>query len=101
MLQREGDSTELVLGEGILQVPSEFIRHPVLLQRVTLRFDPAGPEFCFDSATEKVELHSALLRLVSSVDARMIGVFDKELDGQAIEPLGGQSTTGLLRRLVL
>src|SRR5690348_11672546 len=44
-MQREGDRTELILGDGILDVPTEQIRYPVLLQRLNLRFDPAGPEF--------------------------------------------------------
>lgn len=99
-IQREGDRTELVLGDGILDVPADLIRHPILLQRLNLRFDPAGPEFRFDAGTEQVELHRALLRLVPSLDERMIAQFDKELDAAPVEPLGGQSTTGFLRRLV-
>lgn len=99
-IQREGDRTELVLGDGILDVPADLIRHPVLLQRVNLRFDPAGPEFSFDTGTEKVELHRALLRLVPSIEGRMIAQFDKELEAALVEPLGGESTTGFLRRLV-
>ena len=99
-MQREGDRAELVLGDGILDVPEHVISHPVLLQRVNLRFDPAGPEFRFDAGTEKVELHRALLRLVPNVDARMIAQFDKELETTPVEPLGGESTTGILRRLV-
>src|SRR5204863_9955475 len=76
------------------------IRHPVLLQRLNLQFDPAGPEFRLDAGTEKAELHRALLRLAPDVQARMIAQFDKELDAVPIEPLGGESTTGFLRRLV-
>lgn len=99
-MQREGDRTELVLGDGILEVSAERIRYPVLLQRVNLRFYPAGPEFRFDTGTEKVELHRALLRLVPSIEGRMIAQFDKELEATPVEPLGGESTTGFLRRLV-
>ncbi|MGD0948948.1 MAG: AAA domain-containing protein, partial [Candidatus Binatia bacterium] len=99
-MQREGDRAELVLGDGILDVPEHVIDHPVLLQRVNLGFDPAGPEFRFDTGTEKVELHRALLRLVPNVDARMIAQFDKELETTPVEPLGGESTTGFLRRIV-
>ncbi len=99
-IQREGERTELVLGDGILEVSSDLIRHPVLLQKLNLRFDPAGPEFSFDTGTEKVELHRALLRLVSSVESPMIAQFDKELEETPVEPLGGESTTGFLRRLV-
>jgi hypothetical protein len=99
-MQRESDRVELVLGDGILEVSADSIRHPVLLQRVNLKFDPAGPEFRFDCGTEKVELHRALLRLVPSIEGRMVAQFDKELEAATVEPLGGESTTGFLRRLV-
>lgn len=99
-MQRESDRTELVLGDGILGVSEEAIRYPVLLQRVNLKFDPAGPEFRFDTGTEKVELNRALLRLVPRIEGRIIAQFDKELEATPVEPLGGESTTGFLRRLV-
>ncbi len=99
-MQREGDRTELILGDGILDVPTELIRYPVLLQRLNLRFDPAGPEFRFDTGTEKVELQRALLRTVPSIEGRMIAQFDKELEAAPVEILGGDTTTGFLRRLV-
>jgi len=35
-MQREGDRTELVLGDGVLEASAALIRHPVLLQRVNL-----------------------------------------------------------------
>jgi very-short-patch-repair endonuclease len=99
-MQREGDRVELVLAEGMLNVADCFICHPVLLQRVNLEFDPSGPEFCFHTGTEKPELYRALLRLVPSIEGRMVAQFDREMDAGAIEPLGGESTTGFLRRVV-
>jgi len=93
-MQREGDRTELILGDGILDVPTELIRYPVLLQRLNLRFDPAGPEFRFDTGTEKVELQRALLRTVPSIEGRMIAQFDKELEAAPVEILGGETRRG-------
>lgn len=75
-MQREGDRVELALGDGMMSVPDQLIRHPVLLQRVNLEFDPSGPEFRLHTGTEKVELHRALLRLVPSIEGRMIAHFD-------------------------
>lgn len=100
MMQREGDRVELVLADGMLAVMEHLIRHPVLMQRVNLEFDPSVPEFRFNTGTEKVELHRALLRLVPSIEGRMIAHFDKELEEQPVEPLGGESTEGFFRRLV-
>ncbi len=100
MMQREGDHVELVLADGMLSVPEHCIQHPVLLQRMNLEFDPALPEFRLTVGTEKVELHRALLRLVPSIEGRMIAHFDKDLEEQPVEPLGGESTAGFFRRLV-
>jgi very-short-patch-repair endonuclease len=100
MMQREGDRVELVLADGMLNVTEQFVRHPVLMQRVNLEFDPGKPEFRFNTGTEKVELHRALLRLVPSIDGRMIAHFDKELEQQLVEPLGGASADGFFTRLI-
>jgi len=99
-IQREGDNIELMLAEGMLHVPDHFILHPVIMQRVNLEFNPSVPEFRFNTGTEKVELHRALLRLVPNIDGRMIAQFDKELEEQPVEPLGGDITEGFFRRLV-
>ncbi|MDH5320582.1 MAG: AAA family ATPase, partial [Nitrospira sp.] len=100
MIQREGDQVDLVLADGMLSVPEHGIHHPVLMQRIYLEFDPLLPEFRFNTGTEKVELHRALLRLVPSIEGRMIAHFDRELEEQPVEPLGGESTDGFYRRLV-
>ncbi len=101
-LQREGDRAELVLGEGLLELIDPLIRHPVLLQPVALEFNRSGPvpEFRFHTGTARAELNRALLREVPSIEPRMIAQIDKELETMPIEPLGGESTTGFLRRLV-
>ena len=99
-MQRESDRVELVLADGMLAVPSQWVRHPVLMQRVNLEFDPSVPEFRFATGTEKVELHRALLRNIPNIVASMITHFVGELELQPIEPLGGESVTGFFRRLV-
>ena len=99
-IQREGERLELVLADGVLSVPQESVRHPLLMQRINLEFDPSVPEFQFSTGTEKVELHRALLRLVPGIEGRMIAQFDRELESQPVEPLGGASASEYLRRLV-
>jgi very-short-patch-repair endonuclease len=99
-MQREGDRVELIIADGMLCEETQVIRHPVLLQRINFEFDPAVPEFKFSTGTEKVELHKALLRMVPSIEGRMIAYFDKELETHPVEPLGGESTAGFLRSLI-
>jgi very-short-patch-repair endonuclease len=99
-IQREGGRVELVLADGMLRLADPWIQHPVLMQRIGLEFDPTIPEFKFNTGTEKVELHRGLLRLVPTIEGRMIAHFDRELEVQPVEPLGGNSTDGFFRRLV-
>lgn len=100
MMEREGDRLEVVLADGMLCVEDHQIRHPVLVQEITLDFDPSGPEFRFFAGTAKVELQRTLLRLVPTIEGRMIAHFDQELEGEPIAPLGGESVEGFFRRLV-
>ena len=99
-MQREGDRLELVVADGMLCVEEHLVKHPVLLQRISLDFDPSSPEFRFFAGTEKVELHRALLRLVPTIEGKMIAHFDQELEAEPVEPLGGEGAEGFFRRLV-
>ena len=99
-MQRDGDRLELVLADGLLCVDEHHLRHPILLQRLTLEFDPTGPEFRFFAGVEKTELQRALLRLVPTIEAKMIARFDDQLETEPVDPLGGERTEGFLKRLV-
>ena len=99
-MQRDGDRLELVLADGLLCVEEHHLKHPVLLQRLTLEFDPTGPEFRFFAGVEKIELQRALLRLVPTIEARMIARFDDQLETEPVDLLGGERTEGFLKRLV-
>ena len=99
-MQRDGDRVELVLGDGILCIKELGIKHPVLLQRISLEFDPFGPEFSFSSGMEEVQLQRTLLRQVPIVQASMIAHIDRELESESPDPLGGVPTDGFLKRLV-
>ena len=91
---------ELVVAEGMLSVPNLYIKHPILFQRVSLAFNASVPEFSFSTGTDKIELYKALLRLVPEIDGRMIATLDQELDERPVEPLGGVSASGFLRRVI-
>lgn len=99
-IQREAERVELVLADGMLCVPDSSIRHPVLLQRVALEFDPSVPEFQFHTGTETPALNRALLRLAPTIEGRMIAHFDTQLEATPVDPLGGESTAGFLRTLI-
>ena len=64
-IRREGETVELVLADGILQQrTSDFaIDHPLLLQRVELKFDPSVPAVILEQADRPPELLGRLLTL--------------------------------------
>lgn len=101
--EREGERVELVLGDGILswRRTDGGVHHPVLLQRLQLTFDPAVPEFSITETEHPVELYSALFQSMADVDGRAIGRCLEELEQGNYHPLGDESTSGFLRRLVI
>ncbi len=100
MMEREGDRLEVVVADGMLSVEEYSVKHPVLLQRISLDFDPSVPEFRFFAGIEKVELQRALLRLLPMIEGTMIARFDQRLEEDPVEPLGGPGTEGFFRSLV-
>ncbi|UOG90813.1 MAG: AAA domain-containing protein [Candidatus Thiothrix sulfatifontis] len=99
-LQKEGDQIELMLGSGMLLVPDLNIHHPVLLQRLELKFDTSKSEFTFHSGIDKAELYKALLRDIPDIEGKTIADLSQELENYPIEPLGEiPATEGFLQRL--
>lgn len=100
-LKKEGDQVELVLANGMLVLQQHNICHPILLQRVELRFDTTKPEFSFHVGIEKAEIYKALLRDIPEIDVRAISDLSRELESSVVEPLGeAPAINGFLKRLV-
>ena len=100
-VEREGESVELVLGDGTLSWKrgDGNIFHPILLQRLQLDFDPTMPEFRIVEAESPVELYGALFQSVSDVDGKAIARFKSELDLGTYHPLGKEDTSGFLKSI--
>lgn len=101
-IEREAERVELVLGDGLLnwRRPEGGVNHPVLLKRLQLEFNPEGPEFTLAETGHPTELYSALFRTMAEVDGRILGRCREELEKGNYHPLGGEDTSGFLRRLV-
>ena len=99
-MQRDGDRLELILADGMLYLRDFDIQHPILLQSVSLIFDPKLPEFSFITDIDKIELHSAMLRQLSLVETKMIAELEREIEYEPIEPLGGEQTRLFFRRVM-
>lgn len=102
-VEREAERVEPILGDGILSWRRQEggVYHPVLLQRVQLEFDPNIPEFTILETEHETELYSALFRSMPDVDGRTIARCRQELDQGEYHPLGGDATSGFLRRFLV
>jgi very-short-patch-repair endonuclease len=77
------------------------IFHPVLLQRLQLTFDPALPRFTITEAERPPELYSAIFQSMTDVDGRAIGKAMDELEQGNYRPMGDDSTSGFLKKLLI
>ena len=102
-IEREAERVEVVLGDGILSWRRQEggVFHPVLLQRLQLQFNPTIPEFTLVESEHEVELYSALFQSMADVDGKAIGRCREELKEGNYHPLGGEDTSGFLKRLVI
>ena len=102
-IERETERVELVVGDGLLEwnrTDGNRIRHPVLLQRVELQFEPAIPEFTVVETEHAVELYTALFSSMPDVQPQFISECQTELDEAGVDPLGGSETNEFLKRLI-
>ncbi|MGH8542887.1 MAG: AAA family ATPase, partial [Gammaproteobacteria bacterium] len=102
-LEREGDRLELVVGDGLLRWRHNqlgSIEHPILLQRVQLKFDPEIPEFTITEADYDVEFYTSLLRLLPEVDGHTLAVLRGTMEQGLLHPLEGDETANFFRRVI-
>lgn len=102
-LERESERVELVIGDGLLSWRpngESSIHHPVLLQRVQIKFDPEVPEFSIVEADTGPELYTALFRATPEVQSAALARSREDLEQGGWHPLGGEETASYLRRLV-
>jgi len=102
-MEREAERQELVLGDGLLSWSRAggAIRHPILIQRLSLNFDPQKAEFVLRQTEHPVELYSALFRAIPEVDGSVIGKCRQELEDLQLSLMDNEVTSGFLRRLVV
>jgi hypothetical protein len=101
-LEREGESVQLVLGQGLLswKLSEGDIRHPIVIQRLQISFDPFIPEFRISETAQPPELLRPLLFAGSQdVAAHTIQQADEEIAAQDLDLLDINKMEGPLRRV--
>ncbi|MEE8074136.1 MAG: AAA domain-containing protein [Candidatus Binatia bacterium] len=100
-LQRESERYQIYAADGILvtQKDGHIVRHPVLLQKITLDFNAGVPEFVLRDSEEPPEIHSSLLRFLS-VDGNALKQIRQTLQDGHYHPFGGEETSSYLKDIV-
>lgn len=101
-MKKEAEGVELIIGDGVIswRTDGQIIRHPILLQKVTLEFEPEKPRFIVKCEEVKAELYTAMLRVMSSINQKMLTSIIKEVDDQEYNLVDHLNTRGLFQRLI-
>ena len=96
-IEREAEKIELLVGDGILhwRVEEGAIRHPVLLKRIELVFNPETPEFTLAETDNVPELYTALFSASRKVDGRMLQNRIEDIERHFYHPLDPEATSYL------
>jgi len=100
-LQRESEKYQLFLADGVLVLDHEAgpVEHPVLIQRIELRFDAGIPEFTVVDSHDSPEAYLPLLRHVG-LDGDAIQASCDALTAARAHPLGGAATSEFLKDFI-
>lgn len=101
-MKLESESIELMLGDGNIRwhTDERVINHPVLLQKVFLNFDAHIPSFRVYCEEKKSELYTPMLRLVSSINQRMLSDIIMEIENGEFDIAQTENTEGLYKRII-
>ena len=103
VLQREAESYELLLADGVLTAldgDQRQFRHPILFQSVELDFDPDKPCFTITEGDQLPRLYTALLRQAAGIDGQDINAGQTLLDLASPRIAVAKDVETLLRQLV-
>ncbi|MHC4548184.1 MAG: AAA domain-containing protein [Planctomycetota bacterium] len=98
---REAEKYQLYLADGVLVMdhPGGEVRHPLLLQRLQLDFNPLVPEFTLRETAENPEIYSPLLRYLG-VDGKELLRVKETLAEHHYHPLDHDPTSEFFRDMV-
>jgi very-short-patch-repair endonuclease len=104
-IEREAGRFELIVGDGLLSWKPRGkpeINHPIIFQRVELRFNPKVPEFIIEDSGREVEFYTSLLQTIPEVNGQAIAQCLDELknENESFRPLDGVATSAFLQRLL-
>lgn len=101
-IKRESESVELILGDGkiIWNTFDRSINHPVLLQRVNLKFDSDKPSFIIECDELKTELYTSMLRVIPSINQSLLPEIIEEGENDIYHIADRENNIGFYKRLI-
>lgn len=101
-MKLESESVELMLGDGNIRWYTEdrVIDHPVLLQKVFLHFDSHIPSFRVSCEEKKSELYTPMLRVISSINQKMLSDIIVEIEDGDFDLAHTENTEGIYKRII-
>ena len=101
-MKLESESVELVIGDGNIRwyTKERVIDHPVLLQKVNMHFDAHVPSFTIYCDEKKSELYTPMLRVISSINQKMLSDIIVEIDEGDYDLAQTENTAALFKRII-
>jgi len=101
-MKKEMESVELIVGDGFIKwkVDDRTVKHPILLQKVKLVFKPEIPMFILKCEESNTTLYSALIRVLPSVNQKMLTTIIKEIENENYDLVDIENTKSLYKRIV-
>lgn len=100
-LQREAETEELIVANGILcDVQNKSIQHPVLTHRVELCYDANEDVVSIKDTESTSELYSVLFQALEGINQDALGAIKDELRANDYHPLDRNGTPVFLESLV-
>lgn len=100
-LQRESETKELIVANGILcDRRNPNIKHPVLTKRVKINYDPANNTVFVEEIESQPELYSIIFQTMEDINLQSINQLQADLQEKDYHPLDRNDTPGFLKTLV-
>lgn len=100
-LERDSETKEFMIGEGILQTAeNKNIYYPVLLKRVCLNFDAKINEITVTDTDVEPEINTRLMEKLKDIDVASLSELKEILLNNALHPLDSNDTPVFLKQLV-
>ena len=88
-LAREKDRIELIMGDGLFETTlsdGAKVRHPIVLERVSLSFDADIPRFTIFDCDANPMLYTSLLRTVPGLESACLADYSEKVESELIHP---------------